>query len=79
MLRLAFDLQVPLLAGSDYATDKNWRVTLHDELESWVRAGLGARFAIEVATINAGHDLRQSDYVGQIASGMLADIILIKV
>jgi uncharacterized protein (TIGR02246 family) len=77
MLRLAFNVQVPLLAGSDYATDSNWRVTLHDELESWVQAGLGGRFAIEAATINASHALRQSDHLGRIAPAMLADIVVV--
>ena len=77
MLKLAFDLQVPLLAGSDYATDTNARVTLHDELESWVAAGLEPRFAIEAATLNASHAMRQSDKIGQIAAGMLADIVVL--
>ncbi len=76
MLKLAFDLQVPLLAGSDYATDANTRVTLHDELESWVAAGLEPRFAIEAATLNASHAMRQSDKIGQLAAGMLADIVV---
>jgi imidazolonepropionase-like amidohydrolase/ketosteroid isomerase-like protein len=77
MLKLAFDLQVPLLAGSDYATDANARVTLHDELESWVAAGLEPRFAIEAATLNASHAMRQSDKIGQLAAGMLADIVVL--
>jgi imidazolonepropionase-like amidohydrolase/ketosteroid isomerase-like protein len=77
ILRLAFDLQVPLLAGSDYATDMNARVTLHDELESWVAAGLAPRFAIEAATLNASHAIRQSDKIGQLAAGMLADIVVL--
>lgn len=77
MLKLAFDLQVPLLAGSDYATDANMRVTLHDELESWVAAGLEPRFAIEAATLNASHAMRQSDKIGQLAAGMLADIVVL--
>ncbi len=77
MLKLAFDLQVPLLAGSDYATDTNTRVTLHDELESWVAAGLEPRFAIEAATLNASHAMRQSDKIGQLTAGMLADIVVL--
>jgi imidazolonepropionase-like amidohydrolase/ketosteroid isomerase-like protein len=77
MLKLAFDVQVPLLAGSDYATDTNTRVTLHDELESWVAAGLEPRFAIEAATLNASHAMRQSDKIGQLAAGMLADIVVL--
>jgi uncharacterized protein (TIGR02246 family) len=77
MLRLAFDLQVPLLAGSNYAIEKNARMTLHDEMENWARAGIDARFALEAATINASHALRQSDQLGQIAPGMLADMVLV--
>lgn len=77
MLKLAFDLQVPLLAGSGYATDANTRVTLHDELESWVAAGLAPRFAIEAATLNASHAMRKSDKLGQLAAGMLADILVV--
>ncbi len=77
MLKLAFDLQVPLLAGSDYATDTNTRVTLHDELESWVAAGLEPRFAIEAATLNASHAMRQSNKIGQITAGLLADIVVL--
>ncbi len=77
MLKLAFDLQVPLLAGSDYATNTNTRVTLHDELESWVAAGLEPRFAIEAATLNASHAIRQSDKIGRLTAGMLADIVVL--
>ncbi|GEM_PF-112690 len=77
MLRLAFDLQVPLLAGSDYGIHKNDRRTLHDELESWVAAGLEPRFAIEAATTNASHALRLSDRLGELAAGKLADIIVV--
>jgi imidazolonepropionase-like amidohydrolase/ketosteroid isomerase-like protein len=77
MLRLAFDLQVPLLAGSDYGIHKNDRRTLHDELESWVAAGLEPRFAIEAATTNASHALRLSDRLGELTAGKLADIIVV--
>jgi len=77
MLRLAFDLQVPLLAGSGYDIHKNDRVTLHEELESWIAAGLEPRFAIEAATTNASHALRLSDRLGVLASGMLADIVVV--
>jgi beta-aspartyl-peptidase (threonine type) len=77
MLRLAFDLQVPLLAGSDYGFHRNDRVTLHDELESWVAAGLEPRFAIEAATTNASHALRLSDRLGELIAGKLADVIVV--
>lgn len=77
MLRLAFDLQVPLLAGSDYGIHRHDRITLHDELESWVAAGLEPRFAIEAATINAGLALKLSDRLGELTAGRLADIIVV--
>lgn len=77
LLRLAFDLQIPLLAGSGYNANQYWRPLLHEELEAWVAAGIDPRFALEAATINAGHALRQSN-LGQIAEGMRADIILLE-
>jgi len=77
MLRLAFDLQVPLLAGSDYGTHRYDRITLHDELESWVAAGLEPRFAIEAATTNASLALKLSDRLGELSAGRLADIIVV--
>jgi len=77
MLRLAFDLQVPLLAGSDYGTQRNDRITLHDELESWVAAGLEPRFAIEAATTNASLALKLSDRLGELSAGRLADIVVV--
>ncbi len=76
LLRMAFELQVPLLAGSGYHSSRYWRVTLHDELEAWIVAGIEPRFALEAATINAGHALRQTN-IGQIGEGMLADLVLL--
>lgn len=77
MLRLAFDLQVPLLAGSDYGTHRYDRTTLHEELESWVAAGLEPRFAIEAATTNASLALKLSDRLGELSAGRLADIVVV--
>jgi hypothetical protein len=78
ILRLAFELQVPLLAGSGYNAYRHWRPTLHEELEAWVAAGMEPRFALEAATINAGHALRQSNALGQIAEGMIADLVVVE-
>ncbi len=77
LLRLAFDLQIPLLAGSGYEAHRYWRPRLHEELEAWTRAGIEPRFALEAATINAGHALRQTN-LGQIAEGMLADCVVLE-
>ncbi|MEK7728405.1 MAG: nuclear transport factor 2 family protein, partial [candidate division KSB1 bacterium] len=77
LLRLAFELQIPLLAGSGYHAARYWRPRLHDELEAWVAAGIEPRFALEAATINAGHALRQTN-LGQVGEGMLADLVLLE-
>ena len=77
LLRLAFELQLPLLAGSGYHAARYWRPTLHDELEAWVAAGIEPRFALEAATVNAGHALRQTN-LGQTGEGMLADLVLLE-
>jgi ketosteroid isomerase-like protein len=77
LLRLAFDLQIPLLAASGYDAQRNYRPRLHEELEAWVAAGLEPRFALEAATINAGHALRQTN-LGQIGEGMLADLVVLE-
>jgi ketosteroid isomerase-like protein len=76
LLRLAFELQVPLLMGSGYSRRDDWRPTIHDEMEAWINAGLAPRFVLEAATINAGHALRQHD-LGQIGEGMRADLVLL--
>ncbi len=77
LLRTAFDLQVPLLIGSGYATRDDWRPTIQDEMEAWVQAGIAPRFVLEAATINAGHALRQQD-LGQIGEGMAADLVVLE-
>ena len=77
ILRLAFDQHVPLLAGSGFAAYENWRPTLHDEIDAWVQAGIETRFALEAATINAGHALRQSGKLGQIESSLTADLLVL--
>jgi beta-aspartyl-peptidase (threonine type) len=76
LLRLAFDLQVPLLAASGYASRDYWRPTLLDEMDAWISAGIAPRFVLEAATINAGHALRQQD-LGQVGEGMRADLLLL--
>ncbi|MGH7497150.1 MAG: DUF4440 domain-containing protein [bacterium] len=76
LLRSAFELQVPLLVGSGYASRDEWRPTIHDEMDAWVNAGIASRFVLEAATINAGHALRQQD-LGQAGEGMRADLVLL--
>jgi ketosteroid isomerase-like protein len=76
LLRAAFDLQVPLLVGSGYASRDDWRPTIHDEMAAWVNAGIAPRFVLEAATINAGHALRQQD-LGQAGEGRRADLVLL--
>jgi len=77
LLRAAFDLQVPLLIGSGYSAREDWRPTLQEEMEAWVKAGIAPRYVLEAATINAGHALRQQD-LGQIGEGMRADVLVLE-
>jgi imidazolonepropionase-like amidohydrolase len=69
---------VPFLAGSDTATP--WAFPgfgLHDELELLVEAGLTPLQALQAATLNPARFLEATDSLGTIASGKLADIVLL--
>lgn len=77
IMRQAYDAGVALIAGSNYSTRENERVTLIDELWSWAQVGLDTRVALEAATINAAHALRISATVGQVAPGYVADLLVL--
>jgi hypothetical protein len=64
---------VPLVAG----TDGTPGFTLHRELELYVKAGIPAGEALRIATWNGAKVIGWSDRLGSIASGKLADLILV--
>ncbi len=71
------DAGVGLLAGSDVSA--TWMVpgfSLHEELQSLVRAGLTPLEALQAATLNPALYLNEADSLGTIESGRLADLVV---
>jgi hypothetical protein len=69
---------VPLLAGTDspepYCPPG---FALHQELELLVESGLTPAAALQAATINNARSLKQGDNLGSIATGKLADLVIL--
>ena len=64
---------VPLIAGTDNIAG----FTLQRELEVYMRAGITAAEALQIATSNAAKIAQVSNVVGTIAPGKYADLILV--
>ncbi len=70
---------VSIVAGSDSGIFTNIPgISLHDELELMVEAGLTPYQALQTATVNAARALGEEDRVGRIAAGYRADLILVE-
>ena len=65
---------VPILAGTDETPD----VTIQDELELLVGAGLASIAALRAATINAAEFLGVEDSYGSIAPGRFANFVVVE-
>lgn len=69
---------VPLMAGSD---SPEWFLTqgfaIHDELETFVKAGLTPYAALQTATVNTAAYLGVAQHKGTIEVGKQADLILL--
>lgn len=77
---LTFELSqadVPLMLGTDAVGLVAPGVSVHQELELLVKAGLSPFEALETATIVPANWLDESDRRGQVAIGMEADLILL--
>jgi imidazolonepropionase-like amidohydrolase len=69
---------VPLLAGSDASWPGSWwGFGLHDELALLVAAGLTPLQALQTATINPARFLGATDSLGVVATGYVADLVLL--
>ena len=69
---------VPLLCGTDSPEPQcPPGGSLHQELEMLVESGLPPAAALKSATLNNATALRQQEYLGSIAPGKLADMILL--
>ena len=73
MTKRIYDAGIPILAGTDDIAG----ITLHRELELEVRAGIPPAKALQIATFNAAHLLKQ-DELGSLAPGKRADLVLVK-
>jgi imidazolonepropionase-like amidohydrolase len=69
---------VAVLAGTDDANPYSFPgFSLHDELSMLVEAGLTPRQALRAATTNAAKFLGRLDSLGTVATGKLADLLLL--
>lgn len=69
---------VPLLAGSDAGSSGVfWGISLHQELELLVDAGLTEAEALRTATIRPAEFLKATDSLGTVEEGKLADLVLL--
>jgi hypothetical protein len=69
---------VPLLAGTDTPNPGAFPgFGLHDELQLLVEAGLTPLQALQTATLNPARFQHAEDTMGQVAPGMLADLVLL--
>lgn len=78
LVRLMREAGVGLLAGTD--TSNPWMVpgfSLHEELQALVRAGLTPLEALQAATLNPARFLEETNSLGTIESGRVADLVLL--
>jgi hypothetical protein len=70
---------VPFLAGTDTAAGVNILpgFSLHEELEIFVQAGLTPLEALQTATLNPARFLGRMQDLGTIATGKLADLVVL--
>ncbi len=70
---------VPILAGTDAGeTGVFWGVSLHQELELLVSAGLTEAEALRAATLGPAEFLEATDSLGTVESGKVADLVLLE-
>lgn len=80
LLRPMYNAGVPLLAGTHTAATTPFiypGFSLHDELQSMVRAGIRPLDALRSATIEPARALGRETALGTVAAGRLADLVLL--
>ncbi len=78
MIKALSDAGARLLVGSDAGfTYVIAGVTIHEELDLFVRAGLTPYQALRGATHDAAEFLGEQDEFGTVAEGLRADVILL--
>lgn len=76
-LRMAYEAGVPIANGSDAATPMNFHGDNAREIHWMQQAGLPALAALHAATGNAARALGWDDRLGTLATGKLADLIVL--
>jgi len=72
---------VPMVAGTDCGVDNNYMFpgwSIHEELESLVKAGLTPAAALRMATIDAARWRGEADAEGSVEKGKTADLVLLR-
>jgi len=77
-IKLLSNAHIPLLAGTDLGFVYVTPGDLAKELELMVEAGLQPAEALRAATINPAIFMGQSDVMGSIAQGKIADLVLLE-
>jgi hypothetical protein len=72
-IKLLYDNGIRLMPGTDDYTG----VSLHRELELYVKAGIPAAETLRLATLGAAQYLKQSQDYGTIERGKVADLVLL--
>lgn len=73
MVKAMYDAGVPIVAGTDAMPG----FAYHRELELYAEAGIPAPEVLRIATINAARLMKREKELGSIASGKLADLVVI--
>jgi imidazolonepropionase-like amidohydrolase len=74
MTKALYDAGVPIVAGTDNLAG----FSLHRELELYVQAGIPAPVVLQIATLNAARLMKRDADLGTVASGKLADLVLVR-
>lgn len=81
LLKPMYNAGVPLLAGTHTAATTPFiypGFSLHDELQSMVRAGIRPLDALRSATLEPARALSREATLGAVAAGRLADLVLLE-
>jgi imidazolonepropionase-like amidohydrolase len=73
MVKALYDAHVPIVAGTDAMAG----YTLARELELYVEAGIPPAEVLRIATLGAAKVMKHDDQLGSVATGKLADLVII--
>lgn len=78
-VRALFDAGAPLLVGTDSGIGRTMPgVSLHEEMDQFVEAGIPVREVLRIATVEAARFLDAEGDFGRIDVGLRADLLLVR-